>query len=119
MSDPQLTIERVLRAVEQVPSGRAVSYGDIALLADTSARRVGAIMAQQGGEVAWWRVTNASGRLPEALIPLARKQWQREGTPNDGQRCLLSACRADLAQLAKDYVHAVADLEEGHPHQVS
>lgn len=119
MADPQLTVERVLRAVEQVPEGCVVSYGDIATLADTTARRVGAIMARQGGEVPWWRVTNASGRLPEPLLPLARKQWQREGTPSDGSRCLINHCRADLTQLAEDYARAVADLEEGYPHQVS
>ncbi len=119
MSDPEMTIERVLRAVEQVPAGRVVSYGDLASLVETSPRRVGSIMAHSGGEVTWWRVTNASGRLPDQLLPLARKQWQREGIPTDGDRCLITRCRADLDRLAADYAHAVEDLREGYPHQVS
>ena len=44
----ELTIERVLCAVECVPAGRVVSYGDIAELVGTSARRVGAVMASAG-----------------------------------------------------------------------
>lgn len=103
-------VERVLRAVEQVPAGRVVAYGDVASLVGTSARRVGTIMSNWGGEVSWWRVTNAAGRMPEHLLPLARKQWQREGVPSDGDRCLISRCRADFAQLAADYHAAVADL---------
>ena len=81
MSDEM--VERVLRAVEQVPAGRVVAYGDVASLVGTSARRVGTIMSNWGGEVSWWRVTNAAGRMPEHLLPLARKQWQREGVPSD------------------------------------
>lgn len=108
MSD--LVIERVLRAVEQVPSGHVVSYGDIAELVGTSARRVGAIMASDGGQVAWWRVTNASGSLPEHLRPLARKHWRLEGTKVDGDRCLIRESRADLARLAADYAAATSDL---------
>ena len=108
MSDE--VVERVLRAVEQVPPGKVVAYGDIAALVGTSPRRVGSIMGSWGGEVSWWRVTNAAGRIPLHLLPLARKQWQREGTHTDGDRCLISRCRADLAQLSADYRAAVADL---------
>lgn len=110
MSDQLVIAERVLRAVEQVPSGRVVSYGDLATLVETSPRRVGAIMGQLGGGVPWWRVTNAAGRLPVQLRPLARKQWQREGIPADGDRCLIDRCRADLTRLAADYADAVDDL---------
>ncbi|AQX15962.1 hypothetical protein BCR15_05365 [Tessaracoccus lapidicaptus] len=110
MTDPLEVIERVLRAVEQVPHGHVVSYGDIAALVETSPRRVGAIMGEWGGEVAWWRVTSAAGRLPEPLVPLARKQWQREGIPVDGDHCVISRCRADLTRLAADYADAVEDL---------
>ena len=63
----ELTIERVLCAVECVPAGRVVSYGDIAELVGTSARRVGAVMASAGPGVPWWRVVNAAGRLPAHL----------------------------------------------------
>ena len=110
MSDE--VVERVLRAVEQVPPGRVVAYGDIAALVGTSPRRVGSIMTSWGGEVSWWRVTNASGRMPEHLLPLARKQWQREGIDADGDRCLINRCRADLERLGDDYRAAVADLPD-------
>ena len=110
MSDE--VVERVLRAVEQVPPGQVVAYGDIAALVGTSPRRVGSIMTSWGGEVSWWRVTNASGRMPEHLLPLARKQWQREGIETEGDRCRIGRCRADLDRLGDDYRAAVADLPD-------
>lgn len=58
--DETLT-ELVLRAVELVPPGRLVSYGDVAALLGTGPRQVGAVMAREGHGVQWWRVTNASG----------------------------------------------------------
>lgn len=111
-SKAELTVELVLRAVEQVPPGRVVSYGDIAELVGTSARRVGAIMANSGGEVSWWRVTNRDGALPEHLLPLAAKQWKRERIANDGRRCAISRHRADLDRLARDYAAATAELND-------
>ena len=108
--EAQRIVEYVLQVVEAIPPGRVVSYGDIAELVGSTPRRVGSIMAARGSEVAWWRVTNAAGRIPLHLLPLARKQWQREGTHTDGDRCLISRCRADLAQLSADYRAAVADL---------
>lgn len=99
----ELLIERVLRAVECVPAGRVVSYGDIAELVGTSARRVGSIMGTEGSRVPWWRVTNASGRLPEHLTAEASLRWRREGTPVGDGRCMMSQARADLTQWAADY----------------
>lgn len=109
-STAEVTAELVLRAVEQVPPGSVASYGDIAELVGTSARRVGTIMATRGGEVSWWRVTNRDGELPAHLLPLACKQWGREGIANDGQRCRISRHRTDLTQLADDYAEATAEL---------
>lgn len=109
-SAAELTIERVLRAVEQVPAGRVVAYSDIAELVGTSARRVGAIMAEHGGEVSWWRVTNRDGALPEHLLDLARKHWAREGIEAVKRRCRIQRHRADLATLEADYARAVQDL---------
>ena len=99
----ELLIERVLRAVECVPAGRVVSYGDIAELVGTSARRVGSIMGAEGSGIPWWRVTNASGRLPEHLTAEASLRWRREGTPVGDGRCMMSQARADLTQWAADY----------------
>lgn len=108
----EITVELVLRAVEQVPPGSVVSYGDIAELVCTSARRVGTIMATHGGEVSWWRVTNRDGELPEQLLPLARKHWAREGITSEGNRCHIARHRADLEQLGYAYAAATAEIEE-------
>ena len=109
-TEAELTVERVLRAVEQVPRGRVVAYSDIATLVGTSPRRVGSIMAGHGGEVAWWRVTNRDGALPSHLLALAKKHWQREGIEADETRCRINRHRADLDDLALGYQKAVRDL---------
>lgn len=109
-TEAELTVERVLRAVEQVPRGRVVAYSDIAALVGTSPRRVGTIMADHGGEVAWWRVTNRDGVLPAHLLELARKRWKREGIEADETRCRINRHRADLDELAVGYLRAVRDL---------
>ena len=105
----ELTIERVLCAVECVPAGRVVSYGDIAELVGTSARRVGAVMASAGPGVPWWRVVNAAGRLPGHLVAEASRRWAEEGTPAVDGRCVMSRARADLPRLAADHEARLAE----------
>ena len=105
-------VERVLRAVEQVPRGRVVAYGDLAELVGIGPRQVGRVMSLYGSNVTWWRVTNASGDLPASLADEARARWADEGIawkPN-GVGCRITKHRADLARLADDYERAVADL---------
>ena len=105
-------VERVLRAVELVPAGRVVSYGDLAALVGTGPRQVGAVMRHWGGNVAWWRVVSAAGDLGGDLLTRARPHWDEEGIrlrPN-GLGCRIADHRADLAALAADYERAVADL---------
>lgn len=89
------TVERVLTAVERVPAGGVVTYGDIAELAGTSARRVGSILKQYGHGLPWWRVTNARGELPAPLLSAARKHWSAEGIAlaRSGRGCDLDAHR--------------------------
>ena len=105
----ELTIERVLCAVECIPIGRVVSYGDLAELVGTSARRVGAIMASAGPGVPWWRVVNAAGRLPGHLVAEASRRWAEEGTPAVDGRCVMSRARADLPRLAADHEARLAE----------
>lgn len=105
-------MERVLRAVEQVPRGRVVSYGDLASLVGIGPRQVGSIMKVYGANVTWWRVTNASGDLPAPLREPARVRWAEEGVlmkPN-GLGCRIADYRADREVLARDYERATADL---------
>lgn len=107
-----VVVERVLRAVEQVPPGCVVSYGDLAALVGIGPRQVGSIMRVYGGNVTWWRVTNAAGDLPAPLREPARLRWTDEGIlvkPN-GLGCRIADYRADLAALADAYHRATADL---------
>lgn len=107
-----VVVERVLRAVELVPRGRVVSYGDLAALVGIGPRQVGTIMATYGSNVTWWRVTNASGDLPVQLMDEVRERWAAEGIllkPN-GRGCRIVDHRADLTVLAVGYQRAVADL---------
>lgn len=108
----ELLVERVLRAVECVPPGQVVSYGMVAELVGTSPRLVGRIMAAWGSNVAWWRVTNASGRLPEAITIRALEQWTAEGTPLTADRhgAAIAHARTDANQLAAAWQAACADL---------
>lgn len=107
-----VVVERVLRAVEQVPRGRVVSYGDIGALVGVGPRLVGRVMSTYGSNVTWWRVTNASGDLPVQLMDEVRERWAAEGIllkPN-GRGCRIAEYRADLARLDTDYERATADL---------
>lgn len=110
------TVERVLVAVELVPVGHVVSYGDVAELVGTSARRVGAVLKLDGHGVPWWRVTNASGELTAPLLSEARTHWAREGitVAPSGKGCQLRRHRADLVAWGSAYdqqmrVHATTD----------
>jgi len=105
-------VERVLRAVELVPPGQVVSYGDIAALVGTGPRQVGSIMRLYGSNVTWWRVTNASGDFPAALRQRAFAHWAEEGIPvrADGRGCRIRDHRVDLRWLATEHSRATADL---------
>ena len=108
-------VELVLRAVEQVPRGRVVSYGDLAGLVGTSARHVGAIMRHRGSDVSWWRVTNAYGDPPRHLREEVRALWTEEGIsfkPN-GLGCRYAEHRVDLVALADAWERSTADLRGG------
>ncbi len=105
-------VERVLRAVEQIPRGRLVSYGDIGGIVGIGPRQVGWVMRHYGSNVTWWRVVNASGDPPLGLLDDVRARWADEGVsikPN-GRGARLADHRADLAVLAQAYDRAVADL---------
>ena len=78
--------ELVLDIAEDVPPGRATTYGLLSEAARErtgrgSARSVGAVMAREGGFVAWWRVVRADGSLPGHLATRAAERYAAEGTP--------------------------------------
>lgn len=105
-------VERILRAVEQIPPGRVASYGDLAELVGVGPRLVGRVMSLYGGNVTWWRVTSSYGDLPPHLHDEARAHWAEEGIawkPN-GLGCRIKEHRADLRRLADDYERATRRL---------
>jgi alkylated DNA nucleotide flippase Atl1 len=80
--DAEEYVESVLRIAEQVPSGHAVSYGQVAAFLERGGpRQVGAVMARYGAAVPWWRVIRADGTLAEPLRARARAHYLEEGTP--------------------------------------
>ncbi|AOW92252.1 DNA methyltransferase [Rhodococcus sp. WMMA185] len=87
-------VERVRALVASIPSGRVVTYGDIAATAGLSSpRTVGWIMRTDSADLPWHRVLNASGRPPAHL---ARRQIARlevEGVPIREGRVDLAAAR--------------------------
>ena len=79
--------EAVLAAVERVPPGRVVSYGDIAEFVEAGGpRQVGHVMARYGGAVAWWRVVRADGRPATGLGAEALHRLRSEGAAIRGDR---------------------------------
>lgn len=106
----EVVAERVLCAVELVPPGHVVSYGDLAELVGGTPRQVGSVMRLRGSEVSWWRVVSASGDLPDHLVDEARWLWAEEGItwkPN-GLGCNIDRHRCDLRVLADDFDRVLA-----------
>lgn len=81
---PQLPdyAERVLEVAEQIPSGRVMTYGDVAeWLGEGGPRQVGRVMALYGGAVRWWRVVRADGVLLPGSELRALGHYREESTP--------------------------------------
>ncbi len=108
----EVLVEKVLRAVELVPPGRVISYGDIAALVGTGPRHVGTILREYGSGVAWWRVVNAAGDPPKHKRQKAFDHWRDEGIPikPNGLGCRITERRVDLGDLARAHTSAIADL---------
>lgn len=88
-------VEQVLELVEAIPAGQAATYGDIAGVVGIGPRQVGKIMSQIGAAVPWWRVVNAKGSLPPALLATAKVHWAEERTPMTETGCQLARCRVE------------------------
>ncbi len=74
--------EAVLCLVERIPPGRVMSYGAIAgVIGGSGPRRVGQVLARDGGGVPWWRVVRADGTPPACHGGRSRAAYAREGTP--------------------------------------
>ncbi|UYN83378.1 MAG: MGMT family protein [Microcella sp.] len=72
----------VLLVVDRIPTGRVMTYGDVAAeLGSRGARAVGRVMAMEGSSVCWWRVVRADGRPPAGHERAALEHYLAEGTP--------------------------------------
>ena len=75
-------VSSVLGVVENIPSGRVMTYGDVAAaLGSRAARAVGQTMAYYGSTVPWWRVVKASGHPATDHEQRALEYYRAEGTP--------------------------------------
>jgi alkylated DNA nucleotide flippase Atl1 len=76
---------KVLAVVRQIPSGRVLTYGDVAALAeaDATARDVGQVLLRHGeaDDLPWWRVLRADGTPPPHLLDRQLSLLRSEGTP--------------------------------------
>jgi alkylated DNA nucleotide flippase Atl1 len=95
--DREEYVESVLRIVEQVPAGRATTYGAIAdAVGRGGPRQVGRVLALDGGGVPWWRVVRADGSLPPSHHEEAVARYRSEGTPLTGSVTEHATVRVDL-----------------------
>lgn len=73
---------KVLDAVDSIPPGQVMSYGDVAeFIGAGGPRQVGRVLALWGGGVAWWRVVHADGSLLAGHERKALAHYEAEGTP--------------------------------------
>jgi methylated-DNA-protein-cysteine methyltransferase-like protein len=73
--------ERVVAVVAGLEPGDVVTYGEVAREAGSpgAARAVGNVMARSGGELPWWRVVQASGRLAPGKEAEQARRLRAEG----------------------------------------
>lgn len=73
---------KVLDVADSIPSGRVMSYGDVAdYLGEGGPRQVGRVMSLWGGGVPWWRVVHSDGTFLSGHEREAIRHYRAEGTP--------------------------------------
>jgi O-6-methylguanine DNA methyltransferase len=87
---------RVLDAVDQIPRGKVMSYGDVAeFLGSGGARAVGTVMARYGAEVPWHRVLRSDGTCATHKADHQLALLRRERVPIRGSRVDMDRARWD------------------------
>jgi alkylated DNA nucleotide flippase Atl1 len=88
--------QRVLDAVDRIPRGRVMSYGDVAeFVGRGSARAVGMVMARYGAQVPWYRVLRADGTCAPGVAERQLAALRREKVPLRGHRIDMPRARWD------------------------
>src|SRR3954453_8130418 len=88
--------QRVLDAVDRIPRGCVMSYGDVAEYVDMgSARAVGMVMARYGAQVPWHRVLRADGTCAPGVAQRQLAALRREKVPIRGDRIDMTRARGD------------------------
>ncbi len=86
----------MLEAVERIPRGRVLSYGDVAeYVGRGGPRAVGTALARWGGGVPWHRVVTADGRPNPADPEEAARRLRRERVAFRGERVAMRVARWD------------------------
>ena len=86
----------VLDAVERIPRGKVMSYGDVAeFVGAGSARAVGTVMARHGSEVPWHRVLHNDGTCATHKSERQLDLLREEGVP-------VVAARVDMRRARWD-----------------
>jgi O-6-methylguanine DNA methyltransferase len=87
---------RVLDAVDRIPRGKVMSYGDVAeFIGGGSARAVGRVMATWGSEVPWHRVLHNDGTCATHKADHQLDLLRRERVPIRGKRVDMRLARWD------------------------
>ena len=81
--------EKVINFVKKIPSGKVVSYGQVAAAAGSpkAARQVGGILRSinaADGKIPWWRVINNQGIISIKGNWTATKELQRDLLRREG-----------------------------------
>jgi len=88
--------QRVLDAVDRIPRGRVMSYGDVAeYVGMGSARAVGMVMARYGAQVPWQRVLRADGTCAPGVAERQLAALRSEKVPVRGDRVDMARARWD------------------------
>jgi O-6-methylguanine DNA methyltransferase len=88
--------QSVLDAVDRIPRGRVMSYGDVAeYVGAGSARAVGTVMARYGAEVPWHRVLHSDGTCATHKSDRQLETLRAEGVPMRGARVDMATARWD------------------------
>jgi methylated-DNA-protein-cysteine methyltransferase-like protein len=83
--DPTPFERRIVEVLDGLGPGELLTYGEVALEAGRpgAARAVGRFLSEHGGEVCWWRVVTASGRLVPGHEAEHARRLRAEGVDVD------------------------------------